>query len=87
MNKHTQFAYTLEMNLDKKVLERKMYSTLDYFSEIGGLFSILSLIVSLGIGIANSHLLENILITEVYQIKSNDKEGDNKGEPIRMGIV
>ena len=60
---------SLEMNLDLTVFERRTYSLLDAFADIGGLTELLTSTISFIAVIFNYNLIESYLATNLFKMK------------------
>ena len=65
---------SLEMNLDLTVFERKTYSLLDAFADIGGLTKLLNSTLSFIVVIFNFSRIESYLAANLFKIKKSEDE-------------
>lgn len=57
----------IEMNLDQKVIARDGYTILDFFSDIGGMQSMLISSVVWLIAIWNYNMFDNHMVSKLYR--------------------
>lgn len=86
----TQMDITIEMNRNQLVIARDGYTVLDYFSDIGGMQSMMINGCSIILVMWNYNHLDNFLVTKLYRKKaktqSNDCHQDDDQPPDRVSI-
>lgn len=56
------------MDLDLKFVERSSYTALDVLSDVGGIQSMLYSLISLVLGLFNTRLLDDYLVSRLYKV-------------------
>lgn len=59
--------FSIEMNLDLKLISRSGYTSLDLISDIGGIQGILLSVFGVVLGVLNYNMLDNHLVTKLFK--------------------
>ena len=66
---HVSIVY--EMNLDRRRIQRNVFSLLDWLGDVGGLFEIFFVFFSLVMGTYHYKTFEIYMVRKLYQKKAN----------------
>ena len=79
---HTSVSF--EFDLDFYRIDRETYNTLDWFSDLGGLYEALVIVLTIIYGLVHYHSFTDYLVSKVYrppprndQIKSKQEKKDD----------
>ena len=80
---HTSFM--IEMNFDKEVIERKVYSITDWMNEVGGFHSWMHLVVSFLLPMLQVWSIDKHLLRRLYSNQSGSKKDEGlRSEMFRL---
>ena len=68
----TQMDITIEMNLNQLIIERVVYSSLDFLSDIGGVLSILVSTGAIFCAVWNYRHLENYMVSRLFKLQTEN---------------
>ena len=63
--------FSFELDLDKKVIERTVYTILDVLSDIGGIWSVLVWAVFTLLSVLNYNKFDDAIITRFFKVKDD----------------
>ena len=66
---YTYMDFTIEMNLDQKVIARTGYTYLDFFSDIGGLQAMMISMIMYFMALWNYNYFDNHMVTRLYKLE------------------
>lgn len=61
----------IQMDFDLNMIERSSYTALDVLSDVGGIQSMLYSLISLVLGLFNTRLVDDYLISRLYELRAN----------------
>ena len=65
--------FSFELDLDKKLIERTVYTILDVLSDIGGIWSVLVWAVFTLLSVFNYNKFDDAIITRFFKVKDDQK--------------
>ena len=73
---HTSVSF--EFDLDFYRIDRETYNTLDWFSDLGGLYEALTIVLTIIYGLVHYHAFRDYLVSKVYKPPSRNEQTKNK---------
>ena len=73
---HTSVSF--EFDLDFYRIDRETYNTLDWFSDLGGLYEALVIVLTIIYGLVHYHAFRDYLVSKVYKPPSRNDQRKNK---------
>ena len=65
---NAQFDFTIQVNLDQKIISRDGYTFLDFLSDIGGIQGMLISGVAYCLAMWNYNYFDNFMVTRLYKL-------------------